>query len=178
MTMLNLNISDREKNLLKILGGVVILIIVYTFIIDPFFLTENNDTAAITKQNEQLKKLNDTYEKYNIAKQKNTKYDSLFSNKTENLSSQIDKLLLQHNLKDSLGRLSRSPKNLKNKFEAVSYNFKLNAISIQPLLKFLNDIEKSNQYVKIKSLIIKKVTKASNDDRYDATINIETYIKK
>ena len=74
------------------------------------------------------------------------------------------------------GYTKKSQANVQNKYIRVTTDVKLEGVAVGPLMKFIFDLERSSDLVRIQYLRITKGLKGT--DTYDAIIKVDSFINK
>ncbi|HOJ27724.1 MAG TPA: hypothetical protein PL059_01480 [Spirochaetota bacterium] len=168
-----IKLSNREKLLLKILIGILILIIGYNFIFTPLINFFSSSDTLIVSDKQKIEQLDRIYSNYKELETKRNQYMSLLKSDSENISSMIEQWAQSSNVAKNIAYSRRNQTNVQNKYIRITTDMKLDAVSIQSLLRFIYEIENSNKLVNISYLRINKSYKSPN--LYDVNLKIESF---
>jgi len=168
-----IKLSNREKLLLKILIGVIIVIMGYNFILLPLIKIFTSSDSTIISDKQKIEQLDRIYNNYKELETKRNYYMSLLKGESENISTLIEQWAQNSNVAKNIAYSRRNQTNVQNKYIRITTDMKLDGVSIQSLLKFIYEIENSNKLVNISYLRINKSFKSPN--LYDVNLKIESY---
>ena len=169
-------LTDREKKLLYLLGVIAAIALVYFFIIRPVMLYRSNTEKIAGDNISRLKKMEQLNEEYKRVRQEKTHYLSLLENKNEKTTELIQQWSTSNNIDRNIAYTRKSQSNVQNKYIRVTTDVKIEGVAIHPLIKFLYDIESSNELIRDQYVRINKGMKGT--DTYDALIKIDSFINK
>jgi len=168
-----IKLSNREKLLLKILIGTLVLIIGYNFIVMPLKNFFSSSDTVIISDKQKIEQLDRIYNNYKELETKRNQYMSLLKGDSENISTMIEQWAQNSNIAKNIAYSRRNQTNVQNKYIRITTDMKLDGVSIQSLLRFIYEIENSNKLVNISYLRINKSYKSPN--LYDVNLKIESY---
>jgi len=168
-----IKLSNREKLLLKILIGTLVLIIGYNFIVMPLKNFFSSSDTVIISDKQKIEQLDRIYNNYKELETKRNQYMSLLKGDSENISTMIEQWAQNSNIARNISYSRRNQTNVQNKYIRITTDMKLEGVSIQSLLRFIYEIENSNKLVNISYLRINKSYKSPN--LYDVNLKIESY---
>jgi len=168
-----IKLSNREKLLLKILIGTLVLIIGYNFIVMPLKNFFSSSDTVIISDKQKIEQLDRIYNNYKELETKRNQYMSLLRSDSENISTMIEQWAQNSNIARNISYSRRNQTNVQNKYIRITTDMKLDGVSIQSLLRFIYEIENSNKLVNISYLRINKSYKSPN--LYDVNLKIESY---
>jgi len=169
-------LTDREKKLLYILGAVAAIALVYLLIIRPIMSYRSNTEKSTGDSISRLKKMEQLYDEYKRVRQEKTQYLTLLENKNEKTTELIQQWSTSNNIDRNIAYTRKSQSNVQNKYVRVTTDVKIEGVAIHPLIKFLYDIESSNELIRVQYIRINKGLKGT--DTYDALIKIDSFINK
>ena len=169
-------LTSREKKLLLALGIVAVLTLGYSFVIKPVMDYKASTSKHSGDNASRIKKMTALYDEYRKVRQEKNKYLTLLENKTEKTTELVQQCASSNNIDKNIAYTRKSQSNVQNKYIRVTTDIKIEGVSIQPLLKFIFDIENSNDLVRVQYLRINKGLKGT--DTYDALIKIDSFINK
>lgn len=167
------NLSDREKLLIKILIGMAIAVMVFYGIITPAMKISRtmSPSADYAKQLEEMQNL---HSDYLSVKKENDGIEALLSKNTEGSATMIKNLAEKRGLKSAY--LNTTQTNIQNKYTRINTDIKVNSVSAQNLLEFINEVEQSEFLVEVNYLNITRGLEGRKE--YDALIKFYTYTTK
>jgi hypothetical protein len=166
-------ISQREKTLLIILAVIGGISILYFFIITPLVNMKKGGDVDIKSNIDRISKIDRIYDEYKDIKQESTRIKSLLDKKNENITTQIEQWSNATNIAKNVAYTRRNQTNLQNKYVRITTDMKIDGIGIEPLLKFLYEVENSGKLIKISYIRIQQALKGT--DTYDVILKIDSY---
>jgi hypothetical protein len=168
-------LTKREKLLLAVLA-VLALIVLINYIIIPVISSIGSvgDDKGTTSAN--IQKLNSLADEFRRTRQEKTQLLSMLDAKNENTVTVIQQIATTNNIDKNISNTRRSQQNIQNKYIRITTEVRIEGVAIQPLIKFLADIENSGGLVRIQSLRISKGLKGT--DAYDSVIKIDSFTNK
>ena len=167
-----INLSDREKKLLKILLSLIGILFVFFFIISPIYdfkiNMDNENESNILK----LNKLDSLYEKYLRLDKKKKDYSNLLRSGVS-VTSLIDTYAKEIRIFNNKAYTRDHPSNIQSKYKKITTDVKFESIDITSALKFIYKMENSNRIIKVIYLRMQQALKGKNT--YDVTIKFDTY---
>lgn len=166
-----ITLTDREKTLLQILGGLVAVLAVYFLIITPIANYHSRIENESIDAKEKLYKLAKIYDKYNSLKQQKTNYE-----RTLKGGKAVTTLIEEHAAK--LGILENkvytrdNPGVRQDKYKRIATDVKFEGVSIVPILEFLYHMENSGSLINVSYLRINQAFKGR--ETYDVTIKFDS----
>mgnify|MGYP001547512953 CR=1 FL=1 len=166
-----MNLSRREKRLIQALAGVVSLLILYFFVVEPIIRYKSKTESDLKLNKNKMNQLEYIFRDYQTSKRKRTEYMSRLNNNTGLLS------LVESSAKSAGIKAATSERqtNIQNKYKKFHTNVKFESIDINSLLKFIHKIENSNRLLRISYLKIHLALKGR--DTYDVLMKIESLAK-
>jgi hypothetical protein len=171
-----ISLTKREKILVKVLLIFISVLVIYYVIALPVIRlvgTSDNDDKKYT---DDLEKLESIYKQYREVQQKKSIYTSLLNRKNENTTSLIEQLANSLNISRHIAYTRSNQSNIQNKFVRVTTEVRVEGIAMQHFLKFLYEIENSDNLIKVNYLRITPALKGTNT--YDAQLKIDNFISK
>ncbi len=168
-----INITQREKRLIKILSVVAVLAFVYFVIISPVIDMKTGSATRLQVTRENITKMDRLYDEFKEVRQKKNHYLSQLNNKNSNITSLIEQWAANSNIARNIAYTRRTQTNIQNKYIMTTTIMKVDAVAIEPLLKFIYEVENANMLLKISYIRIREAIKGS--DTYDAELKINTY---
>lgn len=170
--MSSINLTERERKLLKILGAVVVFGFVYLLIIRPLFSFRERTSREFENNTQNLIKLDKIYEDYIFIKEKNARYNSLLKN-SSGLSTMIEENAQTAGILKNKSYTRDNPSAIQNKFHGLSTEVKFEGVDIKSVTNFIYRMENSNRLVKISYLNIKQALNQTST--YDVIIKFDSY---
>jgi len=93
-----LKLSNREKLLLKILIGVIIIVVGYNFIVLPIVKIFTSSDSTIISDKQKIEQLDRIYNNYKELETKRNYYMSLLKGDSENISTLIEQCREKYSL--------------------------------------------------------------------------------
>ncbi len=168
-----IDLSPREKRLLQILAVVAGVAFVYFVIITPITSMRRRSEGGVREKIEGIAKIDRIYEEYREVKQKKTQYMSQLGNKDTNINSMIEQWASNAGVSGSIAYTRSTQTTIQNKYTMVTTIMKFDGVAIEPLLKFLYEVENSSMLLKISYLRMREAIKGA--DTYDVELKINTY---
>ncbi len=165
-----IQLSKREQKMATILGGILALFIIWTFIVSPIIDSQSSIESHTNVSKSRLMQLDQIHAKYQTAKRKKRLYDSKL--KHSGLHATVEENAKKFGLKPTT---SENHTNVQNKFKKFKNNVKFESAAITSILKFIHSIENSNKLVRITGLRIRLALKGRKT--YDANLTIESLAK-
>ncbi len=165
--------TDREKLLLKILLVCVILTLVYYLIVIPLIKLAGGSDDELRKNRNNLEKLENIYREYQNIKQKKSAYITILNRKNENTTSLIEQWANSTGIAKNIAYTRSTQSNIQNKYIRISTDIKIESVPIQQFLKFLYEVEYSDNLIKVSYLRIHPALKGSNT--YDINLKIDNF---
>lgn len=169
-------LSKRENLLLKILLSFVVLLVLYYLIILPLigFIRSTGDNSG-TGRND-LERLEKIYYEYKDIQQKKTAYMSMLKKSNENTTSLIEQWASSTGIAKNIAYTRSSQSNIQNKYTRITTNMKIEGVLIHQFIKFLYEVENSDNMIKVSQLRIRPALKGTST--YDVTLKIDNFILK
>lgn len=166
-------LTQREKILVIVLGISIAVVIVYYIVTASPASNSSGNTGDITSQMNRLSQLS---EEYKQLRNDRVRYQSLLSSNSENTATLIQQISASNNIDKNIVYTKRNQSNIQNKYIKVTTDIKIEGVSIQPLINFLSEIDKSEGLIIISYLRINAALKGTGT--YDALIKIDSYTGK
>lgn len=165
-----LNLSSREKLLVKLLAATVACIVFYFVILSPAIEFKSGVDSRNSNNASKLQKLDKLYEEYQAIKIKNMKIEGLIGGQgTANL---IEESARTTNLHRNRVYSREMPSVVQNKYKKTTTEIKFEGVGIKSLVDFIYKLENSNTLVKISYINIKEAIKTRST--YDVIMKIDT----
>jgi hypothetical protein len=171
-----INLSQREKLLLKVLIICIAAVAVYYFIVTPIIGLTGSAEDEVKKNIDDLHKLENIYKQYRGIQQKNQKYTSMLSKKNENTTSMIEQWANSTGIAKNIAYTRGSQSTIQNKYTRITTDIRIEGVAIQQFLKFLYEVENSENLLKVNYLKITPALKGTNT--YDINLKIDNFILK
>jgi hypothetical protein len=168
-----INLSQREKRLAQLLGGVVGFALLYFLVISPLANLKRGSEGQIRQNMESIAKIDSIYDEYKDIRQKKTQYMAQLANKNANITSLIEQWATSANITKNIAYTRRTQTNIQNKYVMTTTIMKVDSVAIEPLLKFIYEVENSSMLLKVSYIRMREAIKGS--DTYDVELKINTY---
>jgi type II secretory pathway component PulM len=170
------SLSAREKILLYVLGSVGIGALIYTFIISPLLAPSADKAGSTGSGMERVAKMERLSDEYKKTRQEKVRLQSLLESKGESTTTMIQQWAVSSGIEKNLGTSTRAESVIKDKYQRITIDQKIEGVAFQSLMKFVNEIENSNGLIRLQYIRIRKALKGT--DTYDVTLKIDTYTSK
>lgn len=166
-----INLTKREKILLRIFIVFVSVIAVYFAIIKPILSLKENTETQYKDNITKLSKLEAIYDQYKEIRQKKNQYEQMLQQ-----SGGITSLIKEHaksaDIVKNITYTRENPGSVQNKYKKNSTEVKFEGVGIKSVMNFIYKIENSNRLLKISYLRIHQALKGK--DMYDVIIKIDS----
>ena len=170
-----LNLSSREKKLLSVLIIFLSLTMGYFFIYIPVSSIIESGKLEYKQNQNSLSKLDTIYNNYKNTKSKRSKLSSMLKIKGGELVL-IDELAKKYNILENKSSGNTTSSTVRNKYSKIKITLKFEGVAINPLLKFIQEIENSNRIIKVSRFRLSSAVKGRNN--FDSWITLESYSLK
>mgnify|MGYP000880644052 FL=1 len=168
-----IKLTSREKTLLQVMAVFIGITFLYFVIISPLIKYKQSSSNSMRKNVNSLSHFDNSHEQYKQIKQEKTFYLNLLNRKNENITSLIEQWANSTNISRNIAYTRRTQTNLQNKYIRITTDIKIDGVAIEPFLKFLYEVENSNNLLRISYLRMQQAIKGSNT--YDVTLKIDSY---
>jgi len=167
------NLSEREQLLIKILIGMAVTALIYYGIIIPSLMISRtaNPSSEYERKAAELQKI---HADYLAAKKENDAIEALLAKNSEGSATMIKQLAEKRGINSAY--LNTTQTNIQNKYTRINTDIKINSVSSQNLLEFVNEVEQSEYLIYVNYLNITRGLEGRHD--YDALIKFYTYTGK
>jgi hypothetical protein len=169
-------LTQREKLLLKILIICIAGIAVYYLVISPIIGLTGNGSDKSDKNRNDIQKLESLYKQYKDIQQKKSVYTTMLDKKNENITSLIEQWATSTGIAKNIANTGSNPSNIQNKYVKITTDIRIEGVAIQQFLKFLYEVENSDNLIKVSYLRISPALKGTNT--YDINLKIDNFISK
>lgn len=169
-------LTTRERNLLIALGAVVISLFIFFVIVSPYLEYQESSESGIKDNMAKLRKMEKMYNEYREIKQKITSINGILNKTKENITSQIEQWANSSNIASNIAYTRRKETRIKNKYIRVTTDIKFNGVSIEKVMKFIYEVENSNQLLKLNYMRIHQGLKDTN--AYDVILKIDSFTRQ
>jgi len=167
------NLSEREQILIRILIGMALAALIYYGIIIPSIMI--NKTASPSGEYERkAAELLKIHAEYLAAKKENDSIEALLAKNSEGSATMIKQLAEKRGINSAY--LNTTQTNVQNKYTRINTDIKINSVSAQNLLEFINEVEQSEYLVYVNYLNVTRGLEGRHD--YDALIKFYTFTGK
>lgn len=171
-----MNLTGREKLLLKILLACIAAAGFYYLIISPIIGLTGSADDNVKKNIDDVKKLKSIYKQYREIQQKNQRYTSMLSRRNENTTSLIEQWANTTGISKNIAYTRSSQSVIQNKYTRITTDIRIEGVAIQQFIKFLYEVENSENLLKVNYLKISPALKGTNT--YDINLKIDNFILK
>ncbi len=171
-----MNLSKREKTLLKILCGFLACVAAYYFIILPVIKLATDKSNGTETGRDEMDKLNKIYQEYREVQQKRSAFTAILNKKNENITSLVEQWANTAGIAKNIGNSRSSESNIQNKYIRITADVKFDSVAIQDFFRFLYEAENSDNLLKVNYLRIYPALKGTNT--YDINVKIDKYVSQ
>lgn len=170
-----INLNDREKKLLYVLGGLLITGFVYFFIISPIIEFKKDSNDIYTRNILKINKLDEIYSEYKDVIAEKGKLNAVAS-ANSGIGAMVDEIATSLGIIGNKVYLKENPGIVQNGIQKMTTEIKFEGIQIKSFMDFINRVENSNTPLKIQSVVIYSGIKERS--RYDSVITIVSLSKR
>jgi len=167
-----IKLTEREKLLLKIAGGIFAVFIVYAFIITPLIYMKDKTGNIYSTNSDRLKRLDNIHEEYANVLERNKRIEVMLKD-TQSPSAMIENVASEFNIQNNKVYNRDSQAKIQNKYTKITSDVKFEGVDIRSVLMFVNRIENTDRITHISYLRIAQAFKERRN--YDVTLKIDTY---
>lgn len=171
-----ITLKKREKLLLKVLLVIVAGTAVYYLIVSPLIGLMGNSEDDTKKNRDDLIKLEKIYKQYRDIQQKKIAYTAMLEKRNENTTSLIEQLANSTSIAKNIAYTRSSQSSIQNKYVRITVDIKIEGVAIQQFLKFLYEVENTDNLIKVNYLRINPALKGTNT--YDVNLKVDNFIFK
>ncbi len=146
---------------------------VYFLIISPIMKLASRGNTRMERNLSNLERIDKMYQEYMALKEEKNKYQAVLNRKDENITALIEQWAAASSVTRNIAYTRRNQTNIQNKYIRITTDIKLDSVAIEPLMKFIYQIENSNLLLKINYLRIQQAIKGR--DTYDVNIKIDNF---
>lgn len=166
-----LQLSKREKLLIRLLAGLVGSVAAYYLVIAPLVSMSGRFSSRHEENLAKIEKLNKIYSEYNSLRQKRIRYESQI-NSDQGITTLIEEHAKTLGIQGNKSYVRVIPGSVKDNYKKVSAEIKFVGVDISTVLKFIYKMENSNSLIKTSYLRISEALKGR--DIYDAEIKFDS----
>ena len=170
-----INLKEREKKLLYILGGILTVGFIYYLIISPIIEFKKNSNDIYNKNRIKISKIDEIYSEYKDVISEKSKLNAVAS-ANSGIGAMVDEIAASLKITGNKVYLKENPGIVQNGIQKMTTEIKFEGIPVKALLDFINRIENSNTPLKIQSMVIYSGIKERS--RYDSVITIVSLNKR
>ena len=170
-----LNLNDREKKLLLVLGALITALALYFFIISPLINFKRNSDDIYNKNRIKINKLDEIYSEYSNILAEKSKLNAVAAGNA-GIGARVDEIASGLGIISNKVYLKENPGNMQNNIQKMTTEIKFEGITIKALIEFIHKIENSSIPMKIQNLVIYSGIKERS--RYDSVITIVSLSRK
>ena len=167
-----INLTQREKRLLQLLGVILGAIVLLFMIVMPIIELKNRSDEKYKMNLANLSMLDKLYDDYREIDQELKRFDSLVKN-TKGVASLIEDNAESESILKNKIYVRDRPSRVQGKYKMISTDVKFEGINIENLMKFIYKMENSNKLIKVSYLRISSTIKGKNT--YDAQIMFDSF---
>lgn len=171
-----ITLTKREKLLLKVLLVIVAGTAVYYLVVSPLIGLMGNSEDDTKKNRDDLIKLEKIYKQYRDIQQKKIAYTAMLEKRNENTTSLIEQLANSTGIAKNIAYTRSSQSSIQNKYVRITVDIKIEGVAIQQFLKFLYEVENTDNLIKVNYLRINPALKGTNT--YDVNLKVDNFIFK
>jgi hypothetical protein len=165
-------LSPRERTLVGVAGGAVMLIALYTLVVDPLVELRERIGARIGQKQKELveiQHMRDTY--FDLLRQFEASQAILAKPEPGfSLFSHVESTVSQVVSRDHIASMNPGNKTLGNAYKEESVEFKLTGVSLKQLVDMMYRIEKGSHQLRMTRLLVKKRPK--DPQSFDVTATV------
>ncbi len=166
-------LSDRERTLVGLAGGMIAISILFLGIIQPIAMLADNIENRADAAEQQLLVMNRLRRQYDVVNASLTKVEDQIraNHERRNLLTLLESLAAESSIVvDSMEERKAQD---DEKFKETRVEVRLKSVSLRDTVTYLHAIESSDQLLTVKSLRIKNRTDKSS--LLDVTFNVSTF---
>jgi len=171
-----ITLTKREKLLLKVLLVIAAGTVVYYLVVSPLIGLMGNSEDDTKKNRDDLIKLEKIYKQYRDIQQKKIAYTAMLEKRNENTTSLIEQLANSTGIAKNIAYTRSSQSSIQNKYVRITVDIKIEGVAIQQFLKFLYEVENTDNLIKVNYLRINPALKGTNT--YDVNLKVDNFIFK
>ena len=171
-----IKLTKREKLLLKVLLVIAAGTVVYYLVVSPLIGLMGNSEDDTKKNRDDLIKLEKIYKQYRDIQQKKIAYTAMLEKRNENTTSLIEQLANSTGIAKNIAYTRSSQSSIQNKYVRITVDIKIEGVAIQQFLKFLYEVENTDNLIKVNYLRINPALKGTNT--YDVNLKVDNFIFK
>ncbi len=171
------NLQLREKILVVCAAVAVILFLLFMLVIDPVLERSSRLDRQIRKAEQDLKKLSAYSREYNRQSRTLDSLNTRLSQpKNEDITIRLAKLARKTGTGDNITDMTPSTNSSSEAYTEESVAVRMADVTLEQLAKYLYEIEQSQQFLKIKRLIIKP--RLNNRQLLSVSFRVSTFTPK
>lgn len=170
-----MELSQRERMLLKILIGLVAAIALFYIIVKPMLSIKSSVESGRSAGVERLNELENLYQQYKTTQDKLAETNRLMDD-TRGVSALVEENAEKTGILSNKVYNRDKEANLQNKFKKITTEVKFEGVNIKSALDFLYYMENSGKMIHTSSLRINQAVKERSS--YDVTLSFESYKKQ
>lgn len=168
-----IKLSPRERTLLKLLGVLIGIVVLYFVVVSPFIHFKDKSEDELRNNIDRLNQLDKIYAQYREIKNKKAKMMAFLNRRDENITSLVEQWATSTNIAKNIAYTRRTQSNIQNKFVRITTDIKFEGIPIDKILRFIYEVENSNKMLKVSYLRIQQGLKGTNT--YDVVLKIDSF---
>jgi len=174
---MKMNISPRDRMLLQVLAGALVLFVVY-LLVDEVLQGYQGLDDQIALKSEELKKVSRLREQYLQTHTELKAVKAQLDGQQENFSllSVIENLAKQEKIREKIGSMKPKTLPLIDPYEEKLVELKMDDVTLPQLVDFIYNIEHSGHILKVKRLRIKP--RYNDRDLLSVVMQVTTFTRK
>lgn len=167
-----MNLTTREKYIAITGAAIITLLVAYQLFVNPAINRIDTLERVIAEKNQKLIDIASKSQKYNalVTDIKNIRLEISETPDSENLLPAIEKIQNKCGLKQNIFSMKPSTAKINDTYNESSVEIIMQQITLDQLLKFLNEVESAKSTISIRTLQIKHTPQ--NPALLDTTIKI------
>jgi hypothetical protein len=174
MKKINIKLSTREKIIVLAGGCALVLVLLFYFVVFPFFSSRAKLRRSLAADQERIKEMMNLRAEYQALQTDSGGIGEVLKKRDQGftLFSLLEGLAGQVGLKDRIKYIKPSSSQTKGSFKTSSVEMQFQEINMRELFEFLHRLEDPKNIVKIKRIAIKKHKEKSG--YVEATLQVST----
>ncbi|MBN1535015.1 MAG: type II secretion system protein M [Spirochaetes bacterium] len=166
-----IQLSKREKIMLKVLLGILGALALYYLIISPLIGMMSSMNSSYEENITRMQRLQHIHEQYQEIRLKRSQYESQI-NSTVGITTLIEETAKNLKILGNKSYVRVIPGSTKDNYKKISAEVKFVGVDMQSVLKFIHGMEHSNNLVRTSYMRISEALKGR--DIYDVEIKFDS----
>jgi len=171
-----ITLTQREKLLLRVLIILVSAFAAYRLVLLPLISFAVNTDDEVNKKIEELDRLEKLYKQYREIQEKKSYYTEILNKRNENTTSLIEQWANTTGISKNIAYTRNNQSGIQNKYIRITSDIRIEGVAIQQFLKFLYEVENSDNLIRVNYLKINPALKGTNT--YDVNMKIDNFVAK